>query len=588
MTLSSGRSCRVPADFENPTVIRRSRVIPGLAVALLLGSALAAQEAESPFFEVVDVNVVNIEVFVTDKKGNPVSGLVREDFEVYEDGRRVLITNFSAVADGRPVRAIESVPPDRLNQAETKGEIAPAPDPRRPLIPLQEVPEAQRLHLVVYIDNFNIEPFHRNRVFNRLREFLLQLERSDRVMLVSYDRTLNIRHRFTDNPRLIAATLNELEKLTGFRLQANRERRDILRAIDNADSPEGVMLRTRQHASSVANDLRFTLAAMRDTVQSLSGLPGRKALLYASDGLPMVPARDLFFVIRQKFQYMSAVLESQDFDATRQFKELANQANAAGVTFYTIDASGLQSLTAGDAENARASSIDGGGAFADSLNLSNLQSSIQFIAERTGGTAIVNTNDIGRGLDRVASDFKNYYSLGYSPSGAGDGRFHEVEVKTLEKRFNVRHRAGYRDKSLSQRMSERTVSSLRHGYQVNPLDVRLSVGEPSVHQDNFAAPFLIQIPLKKIVLVPRGTLYQGRVRIYFTAMDERGGIAEVQQDQISIEIPTQDFETAQNKHYAYEASLLLRRGRHIVGVGIQDEYGTAASFVSQSVDAGSG
>ncbi|MDH3744403.1 MAG: VWA domain-containing protein [Acidobacteriota bacterium] len=563
---------------------RRHSAISALVVLSLLASGSPAQDIEAEdrkdpqdaFFETVDVNVVNIEVFVSDKSGQPVTGLTRDDFEIFDDGRPVQITNFYAVADGRP-----AVPLTVVERPESQ---VTEPTP----VVARQLPEDQRLHLVVYIDNFNIEPLHRNRIFNRLRQFIHRLDEEDRVMLVSYDRTLNVRHRFTDNPLLVTSALTELETVTGFRSQANRERRDILKAIDNAESSTNVLLRTRQHASSIMNDLRFTLDAMREMIFSLSGLPGRKALLYASDGLPMVPARDLFFTIRQKFQDMSAALESQQFDATRQFQTLANQANSAGVTFYTIDASGLQSLTAGDAENARASSVDGGGPLADSTNLANLQSSIRFIAERTGGTAIVNANDIRRGLSRVEGDFKNYYSLGYSPIRDSDGRFHKVEVKTVRKGLEVRHRAGYRDKPMSQKMSERTASSLRYGYQVNPLGVRLGVGESSRQDDNFVVPFVVQIPLDKVELVPRGTIYEGRVELYFTAMDEEGALSEIQQDKISIEIPPADLETAQTQHYTYELSLLMRPGRHVFGAGIRDEYGASASFVSRSVVAGSG
>ena len=99
---------------------------------------------------------------------------------------------------------------------------------------------------------------------------------------------------------------------------------------------------------------------------------------------------------------------------------------------------------------------------------------------------------------------------------------------------------------------------------------------------------VFQIPLAKIVLIPRETLYEGRVKLYYTAMDEDGGIAEVQQDLISIQIPSSDLAGALEQYYAYEARLLIAPGRHIFGAGIRDEYGGSASFVSKGVLAGRG
>ncbi len=566
-----------------------TRLMPGWLLPLLFVPRLLAQGAtgdspERPFIDTLDVNVVNIEVFVTDKKGNPITGLTRDDFEIFEDGRPIEVTNFYAVADGTPVAPIEG--------AEVVAEKDATRDPR---LRLQRIPENQRLHVVVYVDNFNIEPFHRNRVFGQLRQFLRTLDAGTRVMLVSYDRSLQIRQRFTEDVSLVTAATFELEKLTGGRLQYNRERQNILRLIDRAETEEearktnySVLARIKQHASSVRSDLLFSLDALRDTVTSVAGLPGRKAVVYVSDGLPMVPGRDLYYHAQRKFEDLSAILESRQLDATREFQVLANQANSGGVTFYTIDASGLLSLTSSNAENSRASTVDGGGVFADEMNQDNLQASIQYIADRTGGTSIVNVNDIGKLLGRVGADFKTYYSLGYSPARAGDGRYHEVKVEVARKGLTVRHRDGYRDKPVSQRMKERTASSLRHGYQSNPLEVSVRIGQMSPHDDrNLVVPFVIQIPLAKVVLVPREGAHEGRVKVYFTAMDEEGVIADVQQDLISIEVPKQDLDDARGKHYSYEASLLMRPGRHIFGAGIHDEYGATASFVSAGVAAGS-
>src|SRR5215212_1807061 len=86
----------------------RKVLVPPLLAALLSSLPAAAQAPASPdtpgeetFFESIDVQVVNFEVFVTDRQGQRVSGLTREDFEIAEDGKPVEISNFYAVAGGR-------------------------------------------------------------------------------------------------------------------------------------------------------------------------------------------------------------------------------------------------------------------------------------------------------------------------------------------------------------------------------------------------------------------------------------------------------------------------------------------------------
>ena len=393
-------------------------------------------ESEGVFFESVDVNLVNVEVFVTDKQGNPITGLTRDDFEILEQGRPVQITNFFTVEEGVPVLP-----------SEPEAVAAPAlpvdgslPATVAPLV----IPEDQRLYLVVYVDNFNIRPFNRNRVFRRLREFLTEkLSEEDRVMLVSYDRSLHYRHPFTGSPDLIARALFELETMSGHAIHADSDRRDMLTAIAEAQSLYEVEYRVRSYAESMFNDLSFSIDAMDEIVTSLAGLPGRKALLYVSDGLPATAADDMYQALHRAFDTTSVLSTAQEFNANRLFERLAAKANANRVTFYTIDAAGLRVPGGSSVELATADEA-GLATFVDSVYISNLQAPLLRLAEATGGQAIINTNDVGKGLDKVSTDFRTYYSLGYVSAHSGDGRYYKVEVSLKDKMkgVRIRHREG--------------------------------------------------------------------------------------------------------------------------------------------------
>ncbi|HSN87621.1 MAG TPA: hypothetical protein VL025_12730, partial [Thermoanaerobaculia bacterium] len=93
---------------------RTGASVPGvLAVLVVLAVLSSAPLAAQPGFgEVVEVNVVNVDVYVTGKDGKPVAGLGKGDFEVFEDGKRVEITNFEAVdrAAGTPAAGSPPTP----------------------------------------------------------------------------------------------------------------------------------------------------------------------------------------------------------------------------------------------------------------------------------------------------------------------------------------------------------------------------------------------------------------------------------------------------------------------------------------------
>ncbi len=306
----------------------------GLAFPMLAQETGEVSEDEGSYVETVDVTVVNLDVYVTDKKGVPITGLTRDDFEIFENRRPVAITNFFAVEDRKPV------------EGQLVGEVAASKAPVVPGMPEKEqfaLPDDQKMSLVIYVDNFNIRPFNRNRVFRRLRDFLVEkVSRHDQVMLVTYDRSLHMRHDFTSDPTLIASQLFELEELAAFGVHWDSERRDVLRDINDSDTLAAVSWRVRQFAESGYNDLSFSIEAIKEIVTSLAGLPGRKAILYVSDGLQMLPGEDLYYALNRKFGDSTPLTEMRQFDASRRFQELTAHANSSGVTFYTIDAAGLR------------------------------------------------------------------------------------------------------------------------------------------------------------------------------------------------------------------------------------------------------
>lgn len=542
-------------------------------------------EEQSVYFESVEVNVVNVDVYVTDKKGNPVQGLTKEDFEVLEDGRVVEITNFLAVEDGRTLQA-ES---DGSQEASARREV-PAPDPLEDLVRQgpSTLPEDQRLHLLIYFDNLFLKPFSRNKVIGELENFLSRtLDPGDWVMLVTFERSLHVRVPFTDDWKQLTAGLAEIEMLTGYAEQTATERRSTIQLIDQSRDALEAFSHVDDYAKAIHHDMLLSIDSLKELVGSLGGLPGRKAVLYVSDGIPMTAGEDLFYLIDSTMTNEG----SNQFAATpyrvrRELRELTAKANANRVSFYTLEAAGLRSHSSLSAEyGQRQTSI----IEADVMWDANHEEPLLQMADDTGGLASLNTNNIAGALDSMQRDFDNYYSLGIAPVHAVIGRSYELEVRLKQPGLTVRHRSGYREKSPETRIHEGTLASLIYGTESNPLAVRLELGsEQPQEKGNYRVPLVVRIPIGKVTLVPTQGLHRGSVRIVVGVIDEEGRISPLSQTPVPIDIPEADLPVAVQQEFVYEVELLMRDGLQIVAVGVRDEVAGDTSFVRQGIRLGSG
>ncbi|HEY0783984.1 MAG TPA: VWA domain-containing protein, partial [Thermoanaerobaculia bacterium] len=178
----------------------------------------AAKEAkEQTFFDSIDVSVVSLDVIVTDKSGKAVPGLTAGDFTVTEDGQPVEITNFYAEAG--------------TDVADTASPVAAAK--------AAKVPPDQRLDLAIFIDNRNIMPPARNRVIASIKKFLAAhpLSPADRVLVASYDGTVEMRQQPTGDGAVLAAVLDSATKGSSRGVERMVDQRQMLAELQQADLP---------------------------------------------------------------------------------------------------------------------------------------------------------------------------------------------------------------------------------------------------------------------------------------------------------------------------------------------------------------
>ncbi|MEM6793836.1 MAG: VWA domain-containing protein [Acidobacteriota bacterium] len=564
---------------------------------LACAGSLAAQEPAEPsgaaeparaedFLEMMDVEIVNIDVWVTDRDGAPVHGLGRDDFEILRDGRPVATTNFYAVANGRP----ESEAASTSAAAEPAGEGGSVrlelPD-RSPTL----APE-HRLWLVVFIDNYNIDPLERKRVMPAVRTFLgSTLREGDRAMVVTYDRGLEVKQPFTDNLPVLQAALDEVEEESGLAVIRRRERIEVLKRIDDEGNPTRALLFARQYAEEQMNAVEYTVSALQELVESLGGLPGRKALVHVSSGIPMQAGEELFHVIATRFNVSEVYGEIPRHSTTRSFERVNRHANAHRVVFHTLDAGGLRAMDFGSAEfegfkNPHVRRT------LDSVVPENLQSSLRLMALETGGRVIVNRNEVLPALIEVGRDFRSFYSLGISSATESSGRFHEIEVRLKEgardRGYRVRHRSGYRSKTADTRMREKLRSALLYAHQSNPLGVEVEWGEaePGEGRDTYEIPLQLRIPLQDLVLLPLGEKHELRLRLYAGVVGEEGQASEIEGQNLGLRLAPEHVEAARGEAMIHNHRILVSRGRQKIGLTLFDVFGREASTITRYVTVG--
>lgn len=615
--------------------MRRSHVFPTFvlcaALAGMAAAPLASQTSNPGFGEAVDVNVINVDVHVTDKNGRRVSDLRKEDFELFEDGKRVAITNFDAVER----TATPASPTAQAPQPSTTAQL-PAPPPADP------GPAPEPLHLVVYVDNFNIRPAHRARALQQIRTFLERdLAPEDQVMVVTSELGLHIRQPFTTDRAAVSKALDGVGKLATYGGEIDRSRRTALEAMysiqreaismanagpksEDDDMPEDVPCSLRiaepikGFAESARQEVMRTIGSLKLFVNSLSGLPGRKVLIHVSDGITVTPGEELFQVLQElcgggsttsglmgsagdpatqpqdarrfgarAYQASQAMLDAQHYSTASEWTELAAHANAHRVTLYTLQASGAEALASSQADSGPGEEALRLGTVTH-IELNNRRDSLHVLAADTGGRAVFNANDLMPELARIQEDFGSYYSLAFTPVHPGDGREHRLEVKVKRPGLRVRHRTSYRDKSGLEQAVDRTLAALFYGSEENPLEVALELGEPRPVGGGrtFSVPVRLKIPLHKLFLRDNQTALIGKVRLLVAVQGAQGETSRVRQVEVPIQVPREKALVALGQSHLYELTLTLAAGDQKIAVAVRDEATTQTSFLSQEIRLG--
>lgn len=541
--------------------------------AILSTFAAIAQDQEATqlpkLVETVDVRVINIDVVVTDKKGNPINGLSMDDFEVIENGRPQKITNFYEVI------AKEAPAP-----AEPTATAAPA-------APRQEVPQHLRRRIIFYIDNLSMAPFNRNRVFAQMKTFAQEILRpGDEAMIVTWNRSMKIRTPFTNDAKVIQQTLDAIAGESALGLQTISERRSTESRIRDARSYSEALGLARQYAQSMEHDLRQSVSALNGLMAMFAGLDGKKILVLTTEGFPIQPGREMFQYIeeirREKPDWQasgSGSLESMQFDSARLIESIGRSANANGITVYSLHAGGLTGGSEMSAENSQPIPYA-----VTHAALTNSTDSLHLMANMTGGLAIVGTNNFKKGFGDISRDLQSYYSIGYRAGTERVDRQRRVEVRVKNKNYVVRSRRTFVEKSIPTEMSDRVIANLFYPTSTNDLKITVTTGMPKRMEDgNFQVPVEIHVPMESLTFLPQGEMMLGGFSVYVAAANKAGDMSDVNHRSQHVRIKPDEVEKIKGKHFTYAMDLILEKGSNKISVGVIDEIANITGFDRREV-----
>lgn len=557
----------------------------GIAALAPVATAQAQDADHLSFSEVVDVQLVNVEVWVSDGRGRPVTGLSREDFDVREDGEPVEIEFFNEVAgtvEARVGDGAENVP------------AAPAAGPADPA------------HLVLYFDELHLGPASRKQVIQDLRAFLDEGEiPAERVLIFRQDRNLAIEAYFGSSREDLEQALGRIAASPGMGGQSQQAKRLAVQNLNQlwkdaqtltssnprgGTSPEAAcdwfMPRAMPEVEGYARVGRDRIGATLDhltaAVRFLAALPGVKTMLYLSDALERTPGTDLRdFIVGicpagDRFRSLAPVAE-----LSGGFHELTRHANANRVTIYALQTYGLRSSFLATAEQA---SVDFRGAFPFNSSIREAErDGLAVLADETGGRAIFNRNQFDGELEQIANEMASYYSLAYRPPHGGDRGEHQIRVRVRGRNLQVRHRRGYRDKSSDQRLDERLDGALYLGLIENKLGVRLGAGRlRTAGRGKQRLPLHVRVPAARVAFLPLEDKEMAQIEVRVKSRNLNNAKIVQESRTFLVEMPP-DPET---RLLDLLFNLEIPEGVNVVAVAVRDDATRETAFVSTTVAVG--
>ncbi len=448
-------------------------------LAMVLGCGftfLAAQPETVPSIRVTSSRVL-VEFLAVDSQGRFIDDLKPEELELY--------------VDGRPVPLSSLIPP--------AGDVAAPPEAGKPdLKPRPGAPsqggayagpaiaEESAPRTVILLDSRTLDANNFNHVVRAVRAFVAEsLQAGQRVMLAEIDRSLRVKTPFTGDRETLLKALDALRPVNVFnpldpRLYVNPKQ-------FKPERERGISL---EYIDELQKQVVYLESGLKLLCYSLSAVPGRKQIVFFSEGYPLDPVRRIELETRATLglnkraearqSESRRVGASKDPGVLSMVRGVVSLANSFGIAFYTVDARGLAGVAGAGAAFLATDSASGPGddpvdrvvnyardptatveydvgVFQATLinQLEDAQNTLVALAAGTNGSAFFNSNDLAGVLRASILEQRHVYAAAFEPPASAVSKFHAVRLKTDRPGVSIRAQAGYSDQTEEQLLSRR-------------------------------------------------------------------------------------------------------------------------------------
>lgn len=534
----------------------------------------------------ISTTLIQVDVTVTDSKGKIVTDLKPDEIEIYENGKKQDITNFSFIS-------AESSQTVETQRAGSK-------DPTiLPPIQTDLKPGQIRRTIAFVVDDLTLS-FESMYLVKRALKNLVeeQMQEGDLVAIIKSSGGAGALQQFTNDRRKLLATIEKIKwSIRGAGKISAFEPFSV--ALGDLDELEANGTLGPEHKEETLDDFRAsafstgTLGAVRYVVKGMNQLPGRKSIMLMSDGFSIFGKGGNGFV-----------------DSTRileRLRKLIDDANRSAVVIYTMDARGLQTLGFTAADSLGIIGIGGDARPISPQRLETLsrerrdrlfdsQEGLTLLAEETGGLAIRNTNDLKGGIKTMLND-QSYYLIGYQPDSdtfnPETRKFNKLNIKVTRKDLNVRYRSGFfgvEDKDERETVTDLSANDRILGALLSPFaNNDLNLGLSAVFKSNESRELFVNtyIHIKGSELNFRDSAVGTKDAAFDLLMmnfDENGIPTDTVSKTFTINAKDETYKEIIRNGFVYYATFKIKNpGAYQMRVAIRDhatsKVGSASQFI---------
>jgi len=528
----------------------------GLLLLFLIALTAAAQQVgQNATPETTGTGTIRVStqlvveaVEVKDKKGNPIEGLSAKDFTLTENG---------------VPQTISFCEPQKLPQTP----LATPPAPREPenitiydklsrTRITTETPGKLRYNdrrlLALYFDMTAMPPADQLRALGAAKKFIrTEMTAADRVAILRYSGgSVDVLQDFTDDRNRLLSIIQTMivGEGQGYGESASdASTSDIGSAFGQDDSEFNIFNTDRQ------------LAALQTAAKMLGQLSEKKLLVYFASGLRL-----------------------NGLDNQAQLHATIDSAIRAGVSFWPIDARGLVAQAPlGDATQGSQGNIgmySGAAALALTGNFQQSQDTLYALAGDTGGKALLDYNDLAKGIVQAQDSVSSYYIIGYYTTfTAQDGKFRRIKISLNGDLFaNLDYRQGYYagktfNKFTAADKERQLEDALMLEDPISDLTIAMEVDYFQLNRAEYFVPVVAKIPGRELALAKRGGAEHTLIDFIGEIKDSYGSTVTNVRDKVNIKLSDATALELAKRPIEYEAGFTILPGKYTIKFLARDD-----------------